>query len=377
VVEVPVPGAHPAQLALAAARFRPHSVRPWRNQVDVQLVGVLGRTTASISSWAPLQRGLRREEPESAADRWMWTSTGISGSPQLKNQHAGGGFAAHAGQAEEVLARLLDRRVLVQSRLGSGPSSRRIAWIRGAFCCARPPGRIASSTSATGASRTSSQVGKRSRSNLKARPLCAIVGVLGEDRQHQLVDRPPGSARSPAPRTSPAAVREGPAPRRRSGRRQDSFSRFLGEVVVIVLQDISKRRITIEVHGRVLLVPLPPQPPGCPRDGADAGRQLAILVGVDLNLRPRPAAWTTRVVCLRDPPRLPGHRLRAFDSHAVRAGPAEVLPAGTTGTIDLANFLYLNPSSRSRSASSSGSTSSATSPITSSATCSWCRCAWR
>ena len=45
--------------------------------------------------------------------------------------------------------------------------------------------------------------------------------------------------------------------------------------------------------------------------------------------------------------------------------------------IDFANQVYMNASSRSRSASSSGSTSSATSPSTSSATCSPPRWGWR
>ena len=53
----------------------------------------------------------------------------------------------------------------------------------------RPPRRIASSTSSTGASRTSSQAGKRSRRRGVGEVAVAVVGVLREDRHDQLVDR--------------------------------------------------------------------------------------------------------------------------------------------------------------------------------------------
>ena len=43
------------------------------------------------------------------------------------------------------------------------------SWMRGAFWLARPATRTASSTSAVGARRTSSQVGKRARRLRKAR----------------------------------------------------------------------------------------------------------------------------------------------------------------------------------------------------------------
>ncbi len=48
--------------------------------------------------------------------------------------------------------------------------SRSTAWMRGAFCSGQVAGDTASCTSSTGASRTASQVGKRSRSCRKARP---------------------------------------------------------------------------------------------------------------------------------------------------------------------------------------------------------------
>jgi hypothetical protein len=46
--------------------------------------------------------------------------------------------------------------------------ARRIAWMRADFTFEIPPGRIASSTSTSGASRTCSHRGKRSRSRRKA-----------------------------------------------------------------------------------------------------------------------------------------------------------------------------------------------------------------
>ena len=87
-----------------------------------------------------------------------------------EQQHAGGGLAADAGQRAEARARLarpapsrIQRQVEV---VRAAPA--RISLIRRDFDLQMPPGRIASSISATGASRTASQTAKRSRSRRKA-----------------------------------------------------------------------------------------------------------------------------------------------------------------------------------------------------------------
>ena len=82
-----------------------------------------------------------------------------------EQQHAGGRLASHARQALEELDRLLARRVgeeaeveAAASRASIAPS---IALIRCDLTFEMPPGRIASSISATGAAAT----GRPSRGN--------------------------------------------------------------------------------------------------------------------------------------------------------------------------------------------------------------------
>ena len=62
-------------------------------------------------------------------------------------------------------------------------------WIRGVFDGASPPGRSASSSSSGGASRTCLPGGEALAHAAVGDVAVAVVGVLGEDRPHQLGDR--------------------------------------------------------------------------------------------------------------------------------------------------------------------------------------------
>ena len=81
--------------------------------------------------------------------------------------------------------------VSVQSRSGCSPSCSRIAWIRGAFCLARPPGRIASSTSLDRRVADLLPGGEALAQGGEGAVAVAVVGVLGEHRLDQLGDRLP------------------------------------------------------------------------------------------------------------------------------------------------------------------------------------------
>ena len=207
-----VPGAHPPQLALPAARLRAADLAAVADQVHVQLVGVLGAVIASISSWASSNEAFGAEEAEPAADPVDVDVDRDLGDAPGEDQHAGRGFAPDPGSASRNSSDSSRGAVSVQSRSGCSPSRSRIAWIRGAFCRARPPGRIASSTSATGASRTSSQVGKRSRRRGEGAVAVAVVGVLGEHRLDQLGDRVPVRLVHAAPVHLPQPVADRPHP---------------------------------------------------------------------------------------------------------------------------------------------------------------------
>ena len=115
------------------------------------------------------------------------------GAAEGEDHHAGGRLAPDAGQRDEV-ARSPRRGGLREPvEVGSPPrpSSRRTCWIRGAFGWRSPPGRIASSTSSTGGVADLLPGRQRVAQPLVGDVAIAVVGVLGEDRQHQLGDRVP------------------------------------------------------------------------------------------------------------------------------------------------------------------------------------------
>ena len=101
---------------------------------------------------------------------------------------------------------------------GASEIARRIAWMRADLTFEIPPGRIASSTAGSGASRTCSQRRQALAQAQVGDVAVAVVGGLREDRQDQLGDRVVGAGPSAAPRRPRAGVRAPAAPGRGPGR---------------------------------------------------------------------------------------------------------------------------------------------------------------
>ena len=101
-----------------------------------------------------------------------------------EEQHAGGGLAADARQRRQV-ARApprAGRRRASRGRAPASPIARRICWIRGPFCCAMPPGRIASSTSVGGGVANGLPAREAIAQTSVGDVAVAVVRVLREDR---------------------------------------------------------------------------------------------------------------------------------------------------------------------------------------------------
>ena len=121
--------------------------------------GVMAVRIACAAS-APVPAGISPTRP---AIRWMWVSTGITGTPRLKSrtQLAVLGPTPGSATSQSIASRGRHASRATPGRARRGPRS--TAWMRGAFWTASPPGRRASTRSASGASRTSAHLGNRSR----------------------------------------------------------------------------------------------------------------------------------------------------------------------------------------------------------------------
>ena len=173
------------------------------------------------------RRGPARSEafggkrPSRPPTRWMWTSTGISGMPQVKISTQAAVLRPTPGRSSRNSSDSSRGAVSVQSRSGGSPSRSRIAWIRGAFCFAE----------AAGPDRLLDLLDRRVADLLPGREALAqrregavavaVVGVLGEDGLDQLgdrvpvrlVDRPPVHLAQPvADRPHPPLVRAASTP---------------------------------------------------------------------------------------------------------------------------------------------------------------------
>ena len=205
--------AHPPQPALTAARLRPADRAAMLDQVHVQLVGVgrlgdrehlvVGLLEGGLS--AGTGRAGRRPcghacRPGSRAGRRRRSSRRRRSCGRRRGAPSGSRSRPARGTASS------------QSRSGSGPSSRRTSWIRGAFVFASPPGRIASITSSVGASRIAAQSPKR-----VAQPAIGDVAVVvairtRRARQHHVLLSAP--SRRPPARSHPRGAAQSPAARR-------------------------------------------------------------------------------------------------------------------------------------------------------------------
>ena len=190
-----IPGAHPPQAALLAARLRPADAPAVGDQVDVQLVGVLGvgdREHLVVGAlergrWPGTARAARRPgrrgcRPGSRAARGRRSSRRPpscarprAARPGTRSPRRGRRRRASRGSA---------RRRLERSAARAAPAGSAAPSIG-----ARPPGRIASSTTSTGGVADLDPGRQRLAQALVGDVAIAVVGVLGEDRPHQLGDR--------------------------------------------------------------------------------------------------------------------------------------------------------------------------------------------
>jgi hypothetical protein len=158
-------------------------------QVDVQLELLAGRGEREHLVVELLERGAGAQQAAGASRRARRACRPAPRAGRSEQQHAGGRLAADAGQRAERSRDLLGGASAIQSRLSGSPIARRICWIRTDLTFEMPPGRIASSTSCAGASRTASQLAKRSRKAQEGDVAVAVVGALREHGEDQLVDR--------------------------------------------------------------------------------------------------------------------------------------------------------------------------------------------
>ena len=109
---------------------------------------------------------------------------------QREQQHAARGLGPHPGSAvRNAIASAGELGQPPRSRpYGPASRSRSTAWIRGAFWLASPPGRSASTSSAGERPARPARAGSAAHRRVGALAV-AVAGVLGQDRQHQLVQR--------------------------------------------------------------------------------------------------------------------------------------------------------------------------------------------
>ena len=181
-----------------AGRWAWHVRRPWRRRLTWNSSSAPRGVMASICVVQRVERRARaRAGPRRMPDaRDVGVDRDVA-QPVGEQQHAGGGLAPDAGQ--RARGRPAPRRPARRQsratgrRLGS-PIASRIALIRTDLTFEMPPGRIASSISSTGASRTASQASKRSRRRRKATSrLRSLVDCESTVRTSSAIGSPCGS----------------------------------------------------------------------------------------------------------------------------------------------------------------------------------------
>ena len=176
-----------AQRGLRAVQVR----RPWRSRLTCSSYGLVGvvATTSQHLVVRLLERRLGPEQAEARADAVDVRVDRHLGAAEREQQHAGGRLAADAGQVAGGTSRASSSGASAELASGRRRRSRAgSAWMRAAFAFAMPPGRIASSISST--RRVAHRVPAR-EALAQARVgdvAVAVVGVLREHREDQLVD---------------------------------------------------------------------------------------------------------------------------------------------------------------------------------------------
>ena len=189
----PVPRTHPPQTALLAARPRTADAAAVGDQVDVQLIGVVGVGDREHLVVGALERGAFAETARAAhRPGRRGCRPGSRACRGRRSSRRRRSCARRPGSSTRKAIASSRSASASQSSVGSSVgvgSSRSTCWIRGALLGARPPGRIASST-ALHRSVANLDPGRQRRAQPRVGDVSvAVVGVLGEDRAHELCDR--------------------------------------------------------------------------------------------------------------------------------------------------------------------------------------------
>jgi len=117
--------------------------------------------------------------PSRAATRWWWLSTGSAGIRSRLKRSTAALVLGPTPVSASSHARACGTGISARNSSDNSPrrsvTSRSTCWMRGAFCSGQVHGAMASCTSAVGASRTASQVGKRRLSSRNACPELRLV----------------------------------------------------------------------------------------------------------------------------------------------------------------------------------------------------------
>src|SRR4051794_1383013 len=114
--------------------FGRQTARPWRIRLTCSSCASSAGTIASISSWARSKEALAGKSPRRPPTRWTWTSTGISGMPQVKISTQAAVLRPTPGRPRRNSSDSARGASSVQSRSGGLPCPPRGALIPRALC---------------------------------------------------------------------------------------------------------------------------------------------------------------------------------------------------------------------------------------------------
>src|SRR3954469_2364069 len=151
-----------------AGRCAWHVRRPWRSMFTWNSSSAPRGVSASSASCCSSERAPGRSRASRVATRPTCVSTGTSRSPYANSRTHAAVLRPTPGNATRKACDSATGASRIHDRSSGSPIAERISWIRTDLTFEIPPGRIASSISSTGASRTASHASNRSRSRRNA-----------------------------------------------------------------------------------------------------------------------------------------------------------------------------------------------------------------
>ena len=330
--------------------------RPWRSRLRWSSSSAPGGVSASIASWSSSKGARGPQQPEPRADARDVRVDRDVAQAEAEQEHARGGLAARRPAARTARSRLRprSRASRIQSRLSGSPIARRIAWMRTDLTFEIPPGRIASSTSAVGASRTASHddAGRRRRRSARAG---AGTRRRGCGRSCSARARSGSARRAVAGAGAPTGCRRARAGARARGARGRASVRSKGTACT----PLSSRLAMADVERHTDEI-----------DGMPVSWLAASADGDAHRLRPRRPEQRAHVDAVsranrRDRPDMPGFgdsikavHLPVFDSRAMTASSSGSSTGSGSTASTSSSTTGAPPRSRSRSACPSASSAS-------------------